>query len=111
IGPGELLEAMAGGNASRLRAIPGVGKKTAERIALELKDRAATLLSEHGTVERPEGGAGAGGDQRVAKDAVSALVNLGYPSRSARQAVDKAQRGIDGTNLEELIREALRLLS
>ena len=111
IGPGELLEAIAGGDAARLRAIPGVGKKTAERIALELKDRAETLLSDHGAVGRPESVAGAAGDRGTAKDAVSALVNLGYPPRSAKQAVEKAARGGDAANLEALIREALRLLS
>jgi Holliday junction DNA helicase RuvA len=111
IGPWELLEAIAGGDAARLRAIPGVGKKTAERIALELKDRAETLLSEHGRVERPEGLAGTAGDRGTARDAVSALVNLGYPSRSAKQAVEKAGRGTEAAGLEELIREALRLLS
>lgn len=111
IGPGELLEAIAGGDAARLRAIPGVGKKTAERIALELKDRAETLLSEDGTGGRAEALVGPPGDRGGAKDAVSALVNLGYPPRSAKQAVEKAGRGVDGANLEELIREALRLLS
>lgn len=111
IGPGELLEAIAGGDAARLRAIPGVGKKTAERIALELKDRAESLLSEDGTGGRAEALVGPPGDRGAAKDAVSALVNLGYPPRSAKQAVEKAGRGVDGANLEELVREALRLLS
>jgi Holliday junction DNA helicase RuvA len=110
MGPDELLQAVAGGDAARLRAIPGVGKKTAERIALELRDRAATLLSEQGPVDRVEG-LPVEGDQRAVRDAVSALVNLGYPSRSAKQAVEKARRESDGADLEALIREALRLLS
>jgi Holliday junction DNA helicase RuvA len=110
IGPDELLQAMAGGDAARLQTIPGVGKKTAERIALELKDRASALLSEQGGVDRLEGPATAG-DQPAVQDALSALVNLGYPSRAARQAVEKARDAVDDANLEALIREALRLLS
>ena len=47
IGPQELLEAIARGDSIRLQAIPGMGKKTAERIALELKDRALKVLEHH----------------------------------------------------------------
>ncbi len=109
IGPGELLEAMAGGDAARLQTIPGVGRKTAERIALELKDRAMALLSEHGPIEEP--GKPGGVRSAASDDAVSALVNLGYPSRAARQAVDRARARTGGGDLEGLVREALRLLS
>ncbi len=111
IGPDELLEAMAGGNAARLQSIPGVGKKTAERIALEVKDRAATLLAEKGPAEESgrEGPTGQG--DAILEDAVSALVNLGYPSRSARKGVEGARFRVESPTLEALIREALRQLS
>jgi len=111
IGPTELLEAMAGGNAGRLQAIPGVGKKTSERIALELKDRAASLLAESGPPDRPAAVDGARPEKEIVDDAVSALMNLGYPARSASQAVEKAASRSGGDRLDALIKEALRLLS
>jgi len=111
IGPDQLLEAMAGGNADRLRAIPGVGKKTAERIALELKDRAVTLQAEHGPREGRPAGDKTGPDDRWVDDAVSALLNLGYPARSARQAVENAAARGTGNDLESLIKASLRMIA
>lgn len=108
IGPEDLLEAIAGGDAPRLQAIPGVGKKTADRIALELKDRAQRIAG-----KRPDQGPGAvgGPEQDVRDDAVSALLNLGYPAKAANRAVDGARAGLKTVTLEELIKEALRLLA
>jgi len=108
IGPRELLEAIAKGDALRLQAIPGVGKKTAERMALELKDRASKAL---GDGDMPQVAAPAGAERRIMDDALSALVNLGYSTKSAKMAVDKAQASLDKMTLEGLIREALRTLS
>jgi len=108
IGPKELLEAIARGDALRLQAIPGVGKRTAERIALELKDRACRNLGE---METPQIPALQGGERLIMDDALSALVNLGYSAKSARTAVDKARSRIGEMTLEGLIREALRELS
>jgi Holliday junction DNA helicase RuvA len=108
IGPQELLEAMAHGNSVRLQAIPGVGKKTAERIALELKDRALKVLGQGGlpALDIPEGE-----DQRLIDDALSALLNLGYSPKSAKPALEKARTSIEEMTLEGLIRETLRLLA
>ncbi|MBW2064909.1 MAG: Holliday junction branch migration protein RuvA [Deltaproteobacteria bacterium] len=108
IGPQELLEAMAGGDALRLQSIPGVGKKTAERIALELREKAHSLLGG----ERAEPAQFFGGEEkRVLDDAVSALLNLGYSSKAARGAVEKAFAKTRSTDLGVLIKEALRLLA
>ena len=108
IGPDELLEAMARGDALRLQSIPGVGKKTAERIALELRDKAIEVRPDldvtHGQVKTSE-------DKKIVDDALSALLNLGYPARSAKSAVQKALSVIKDVNLEGLIKEALRLLA
>ena len=109
IGPEELLEAMARGDAPRLQSIPGVGKKTAERIALELKDKALKI-----TGELPSTAAHlavAGEERMVIEDAVSALLNLGYPAKSAKQAVDRARAALKELTLEGLIKEALRLMA
>jgi len=108
IGPQELLEAIAMGDALRLQAIPGVGKKTAERIALELKDRASKAIGDRDIPQVP---APQAEDRRILEDALSALVNLGYSAKSAKMALDKARSRLGEMTLEELIREALRALS
>jgi len=108
IGPQELLEAIAHGNSVRLQAIPGVGKKTAERMALELKDRA---LKAFGQEELPVPDIPEGEDKRRIDDALSALLNLGYSPKYAKPALDKARTSTKEMTLEGLIREALRLLA
>ena len=107
IGPQELVQAIAIGDSNRLKAIPGVGKKTAERIVLELKDKAARLGGEKMEVPQPA----APLDERLSSDALSALVNLGYSANAAKKAVDKASQTVNNDSLEALIKEALRLLS
>ena len=108
IGPQDLLEAMAGGDTGRLRAIPGVGKKTAERIALELKDRASRTIGyqeiSQGPVPDTEG-------KRLMDDAFSALLNLGYSAKAVKMALEKARPGIEEMTLEGLIRKALNILA
>ena len=108
MGPQDLLEAIAQGDAIRLQAIPGIGKKTAERIALELKDRASKALGEmdisHVPVSR-------GKDRVIVEDALSALMNLGYSPKSARVAIERARSCVKEMTLEGLIREALNTLS
>ncbi len=108
IGPQDLLRAMAEGDAARLQAIPGVGKKTAERIALELKDRSLKAL---GGLEIPPDFPAQGEERRMVDDAVSALVNLGYTPKAAKPAIDKARLKTEEMTLEALIREALKLLA
>lgn len=108
IGPQELLEAMAHGNSVRLQAIPGVGKKTAERMVLELKDRALKAL---GQEEIPASDIPEGEDKRRIDDALSALLNLGYSPKAAKPALEKARTSTRDMTLEGLIREALRLLA
>jgi Holliday junction DNA helicase RuvA len=108
IGPEELLKAMGRGDAVRLQAIPGVGKKTAERIALELKDRASQIL---GREEIPLEPVTAAADKRLIDDSLSALLNLGYSRKSAGRAIEKARSVIKEMSLEGLIKEALKLLA
>ena len=108
IGPDELLEAMAHGDTLRLQAIPGVGKKTAERIALELKDKA---LKVRGDSKDLPTGMPSDRDEEVYDDALSALLNLGYPAKSAKLAVEKALAQTKDVTLEGLIKEALRSLA
>jgi Holliday junction DNA helicase RuvA len=95
-----LQGAIADGDTKRLAKIKGIGKKTAERIVLELRDRVATLAV------RPK--AGATGAGRARDDAVRALVALGYQERDAHSAIAQALEGAEpGMPVEELVRRAL----
>ena len=108
IGPDELLEAIARKDAFRLQTIPGVGKKTAERIALELSEKALKLT---GDLQPSPAQVVTGEGKRMLDDALSALLNLGYSAKPARSAVEKARSRVGDVNLEGLIKEALRLLA
>jgi Holliday junction DNA helicase RuvA len=108
IGPDDLLEAMARGDAIKLQSIPGVGRKMSERIALELRDKALNITGE---LQVPLAQPMSLENKRVLDDALSALLNLGYPARSAKSAVENAFRGTEKVTLEGLIKEALRRLA
>lgn len=96
-----LVPAIRKGDVAQLVRIPGVGKKTAERIVVELKDRLAA-------VDLPEAGKPATRSQ-LDSDVASALVNLGYDERSVERAVEQS-RSAGATDFESLLRAALQLL-
>jgi Holliday junction DNA helicase RuvA len=100
----ELVPAIRGGDLARLTKIPGVGRKTAERIVVELKDKLDAVTVE---VERPAASSPAG----IEADVVSALVNLGYEARAAEGAVAEARRENGAGNFEKLLRGSLQSLS
>lgn len=100
IDPDELVRAIRAQDVARLTRIPGIGKKTAERIGLELKDR----LPQGTGPERVA--APHGDDQRT--DLLSALTNLGYKGAAAEKAVDAALKKNPGARVEDLLREILR---
>ena len=89
---------------SKLCTIPGIGRKTAARMLLELKDKIKFLPSTGPAQDR----ATTGPDH--IEDALSALVNLGYKKPLAEEAVRKVRQGRSGLAVEELIREALNAL-
>lgn len=108
IAAGELIRAVKEEDLRRLTAIPGVGRKTAERMVLELKDKAARIGWEPATGQP---GATEGGGQ-VKEDALSALVNLGYRGAAAKEAVEKAIREArEPQSLDRLLKQALRFLA
>jgi holliday junction DNA helicase RuvA len=107
IGPEELLAAMARGDTARMQSIPGIGKKTSERIALELRDKAMKLK---GTLEPLASQTLLPEEKGILDDAASALVNLGYSAKSARAAVEKARTRLETFDLQSLIKETLRVL-
>jgi Holliday junction DNA helicase RuvA len=100
----ELVPAIRTGDLARLTEIPGVGRKTAERMVVELKDKLDTVAVE---AEKPAPASSAG----VAADVKSALINLGYEERAADSAVAEAKREAGTTNFEKLLRVALGALS
>ena len=105
IEPPDLVRAVRSGDVVRLTRIPGVGKKTAERIGLELKDRLPPGIDvEPGEDEAPD----AGGDPRA--DVLSALLNLGYHRPLAERAVTSALK-VGDSSFEATLRQALRELA
>ena len=106
IEPLELTRAIERSDVARLTAIPGVGRKTSERIVLELKDRLPRVQVEHavaGEVEAAPGG--------VRDDVLSALVNLGYHRPLAEKAVDAALKATPDGSFERTLKQALRELA
>jgi holliday junction DNA helicase RuvA len=93
----DLLRAIAAGDAKRFQAVPGIGKRTAERIIVELREKVAGALEE-------EVVAVAGGEGSARTLARDGLVNLGYAPLEAEQLLD----GIEGTEPQELVAAALR---
>ncbi len=101
----ELISAVARGDLVRLTRIPGVGRKTAERMILELKEK-MTKLAPAGEGEGPATTLGA-----LQNDVISALVNLGYPRNQSEKAVSKAAEAGGGDQFETLLKAALRRFS
>jgi Holliday junction DNA helicase RuvA len=97
----ELMAALIDGNVGRLVAIPGVGKRTAERLIVELRDRVRTLHPTPSGVRR---------ESPADDEAISALVNLGYRPPDAERAV-RAVTADGAHGLADVIRRALRKLS
>jgi Holliday junction DNA helicase RuvA len=104
----DLVSAIRAGDVDKLASVPGIGKKTAARIALELKDKAERLRVTPGPVAPPAGGPGG----RLQDDALSALVNLGYKAADVKEAIKRAA-GVrpDPIPLTDLIREVLKDLA
>jgi Holliday junction DNA helicase RuvA len=106
IEPSDLVRAIERGDVARLTAIPGVGKKTSERIVLELRDRlprvvAAAVSAGDAAVDAPG----------VRDDVLSALVNLGYHRPLAEKAVATALKSAPDGGFEPTLKQALRELA
>jgi len=99
--PEELIGALQRKDAKALATIPGVGKKTAERMALELSDKVDDLAE-----GLPEGAPASGGE-----DVVSALVNLGYKASKAEKAVAQVRADNPTAEFSEVLRDSLKRLS
>jgi len=114
IRPVDLARAIATKDVARLTGLSGVGKKTAERLCLDLKDKVGLIGG--GDADFPDFEAGTPMEGGKEKDVISALVNLGYPQSRAHIALAAVKRRFSPDSLaemrvEELIRETLRSLA
>ena len=114
ISPQDLARAIATKDVTRLTGLSGVGKKTAERLCLDLKDKVGFIVS--GDEELPDFTTGSQTVGSKEKDVISALVNLGYPQSRAYIALSEAKRRFAPEifaemRIEDLIRETLRSLA
>jgi Holliday junction DNA helicase RuvA len=108
ISPAELVDALIQNNLARLISVPGVGRKTAERIMVELRDKVSSLVPGHDATEPVKATA----DEAMIEDALSALLNLGYKKGVAQRAIENARKRLQGEiTLESLLKESLRSLS
>ena len=100
----ELIAALSAGDTASLTRIPGVGKKTAERMVLELRDAATKLAEASGATPVPAA-------SRIDRDVVTALVNLGYKPVPVERAVASVTGEIPDAEFHEILRLALRQLA
>lgn len=110
ITPGELASAIRNESIARLVQLAGVGKKTAERLCLELKDKVKAVPE----LEQSRNATPQNSQDELWLDSVSALVNLGYPAGNAEEAIREVMAKTEDQSilsLEEIIRQALRVLA
>jgi Holliday junction DNA helicase RuvA len=103
------VKAISGGDLGKLLGIPGVGRKMAERLILELKEKVTRKMMS-GQVPAVDGEHKAG--EMIREDVLSALVNLGYKNNTARDALDKVmQMTTENFTLDQLLKKTLKILA
>ncbi len=100
----EITSAIRSGNLARLTSIPGVGRKTAERIIIELRDKLSALDSPTEPSQRET-------ENSIFEDALSALINLGYQKAAAEKALQQVAGDGEQGNVQKLLRQALQRLA
>lgn len=106
----QLIPAIRTNDVARLMAIPGVGKKTAERLIVELRDKLVALSSEEAEAAYRQMTAVEAADEEVKRDVISALMNLGYPRPLAERAVTAALESETDHSTEWILKQALKHL-
>lgn len=109
----EMIASIRTNNLARLTLIPGVGRKTAERLIVELREKVADLSSaqlEEELGAKPEVSA-ASTEDTVRADALSALLNLGYQRSGAEKAIDAALSEGEDVTVESVLRRSLKKLA
>jgi Holliday junction DNA helicase RuvA len=108
----EIVTAIRTNNYARLTSIPGVGRKTAERLVIELRDKMAALSSPALEREAAAGAAGAPqSEDALREDTLAALLQLGFPRPAAEKAIGGAMHEGGDLSVETLLRRSLRQLS
>ena len=107
IEPPELVRSVRQGDVARLTGIPGVGKKTAERMVVELRDNLPNIAS----ADTVPASLIKGEADDLRGDVLSALLNLGYHRQLAEKAINAALKGSDDLVFEDVLRQALRELA
>ncbi len=104
----EIIMAIRTGDLARLTSIPGVGRKTAERLVIELRDKVGELSGDGSALDPVASKIPA---DAVVEDALSALVNLGYQRNAAEKALSRAAQEGTEISVQKLLRRALQLLA
>jgi Holliday junction DNA helicase RuvA len=108
----EIVTAIRTNNYARLTSIPGVGRKTAERLVIELRDKMAALSSPALEQELASGASGAAqSEDALREDTLAALTQLGFPKPAAEKAITSAIQDGGELSVETLLRRSLRQLS
>lgn len=106
IAPAELVGAIKGGDLAKLTRVPGIGKKTAERMVVELRDKLDIAVTGGANVTLVKGGT----LSELELDLISALVNLGSQRPNAETAVRKAKEALPDGDFEALFRKSMELV-
>ncbi len=108
----EIVTAIRTNNYARLTSIPGVGRKTAERLVIELRDKMAALSGPALEEQIAAGGAAAAqSEDALREDTLAALLQLGFPKPAAEKAITGAMQEGGDLSVETLLRRSLRQLS
>lgn len=105
----EIISAIRSNNLVRLTSIPGVGRKTAERLVIELRDKVGEMTDGAGSLDAASRTSLP--TDAVFEDALSALVNLGYNKAAAEKALDQAAKEGTEVTVQKLLRRSLQLLA
>ncbi len=106
----DLVMAIRTNALARLSSIPGIGKKTAERLVVELRDKLAGLSTPEAEAAFEKTVATEAADEVIREDVISALLNLGYSRSAAEQAVTAALSEVADRSTEKILRQALKKL-
>lgn len=101
-----LVAAITKGDVDLISTVPGIGKKTAQKLIIELKEKVARAYS----IKLSDMSIGMPGDAPVVSDAISALISLGYSPREARDAILKSGIDTSSQDVEGIIKQALKSL-
>lgn len=102
----KIVTAITQGNVDLISTVPGIGKKTAQKLVIELKEKVAKAYA----IKPSDMAIGMGGDEPVVSDAISALISLGYSPREARDAILRSGIDLSSQNVEDIIKRALKSL-